>query len=81
MLRISLNAKSVSSKTDASPFKPKCWFQDSNRQCRSFYFEKKEPETSVGKQIQSCMIFTEKIVVAKVSVKAMHSGKVKQFIY
>ena len=28
------------------------------------------------RRIQSCMIFTEKIVVGKISVKVMHSGKV-----
>ena len=31
--------------------------------------------------IQSCMSFTEKIVVAKFSAKAMHSDKVMQFIH
>ena len=32
-------------------------------------------------QIQSCMSFTEKIVVAKLSAKVMNSFKVMKFIY
>ena len=32
-------------------------------------------------QIQSCMRFTEKIVIAKISAKVMNSFKVMQFIY
>ena len=32
-------------------------------------------------QIQLCMTFTEKIVVAKISAKVKHSSKVIQFIY
>ena len=35
----------------------------------------------VSLRIQSCMSFTEKIVVAKNSAKVMHSIKVMQFIY
>ena len=31
--------------------------------------------------IQSCMTFTEKIVIAKISFKVMHSGKVMPVIY
>ena len=31
--------------------------------------------------VQSCMTFTEKIVVAKISAKVMNSFKVMQFIY
>ena len=31
--------------------------------------------------IQSCMTFTEKIVVAKISTEVKHSSKVIQFIY
>ena len=34
-----------------------------------------------GSQIQSCMSFTEKIVVGKVSVNVMLSGKVMPIIY
>ena len=35
----------------------------------------------VGIQIQSCMSFTEKIVVGKISFKVMHSFKVIPVIY
>ena len=31
--------------------------------------------------IQSCMTFTDKIVIAKISAKVKHSGKVIQFSY
>ena len=32
-------------------------------------------------KIQSCMSFTENIVVAKISAKVMHSSNIMQFIY
>ena len=39
------------------------------------------PGLPACKALQSCMSFTEKIVVAKISAKVMNSFKVMQFIY
>jgi len=37
-------------------------------------------ETARCNKLQSCMVFTEKIVVAKFFAKIMHCGKVMHFI-
>ena len=38
-------------------------------------------DLGVEVEVQLCMSFTEKIVIAKFSARVMYSGKVMQFIY
>ena len=49
--------------------------------CKMAHFARNVVSSDDLKVVQSCMTSTEKIVVAKISAKVKHSGKVIQFIY